>query len=173
MDLANLTDIFEGIDWGNAPSWVGSILTGLSLILAFRIILRDRKSAEREQAQCITLVWMTPDLEEGAGQYFIYNASDKPITSLRLFVKVMSPPSYDRRQTHTFGRDVLLPGERWMPSYPYQNAQAVIGELEFRDALRRDWSLDNDHNLQTVKPLSEREIRQAFKGAREENYDNA
>jgi hypothetical protein len=38
------------IDWGNVPSWFGSVLTGASLMLGFYILLRDRSKEEREQA---------------------------------------------------------------------------------------------------------------------------
>lgn len=40
----------RGLDWGNVPAWVASILTGASLLLGFYILLRDRRKEEREQA---------------------------------------------------------------------------------------------------------------------------
>lgn len=39
------------MDWGTVPAWVGSILTAGSLALGFYIILRDKKTAEKEQIQ--------------------------------------------------------------------------------------------------------------------------
>ncbi|WMN02160.1 hypothetical protein [Rhodococcus erythropolis] len=39
------------MDWGTVPAWVGSILTAGSLTLGFYIILRDKKTAEKEQIQ--------------------------------------------------------------------------------------------------------------------------
>ncbi|WP_143548831.1 hypothetical protein [Rhodococcus sp. ACPA1] len=39
------------VDWGNIPAWIGSILTGGSLLLGFYILLRDRWKEEKEQAK--------------------------------------------------------------------------------------------------------------------------
>lgn len=57
MDLADWQP-FGGhhVDWGNLATWFGALLTGLSLLLAFYIILRDRRRADRSQADQIACI---------------------------------------------------------------------------------------------------------------------
>ncbi|NHC12656.1 hypothetical protein [Motilibacter deserti] len=45
------------VDWGTVPAWVGSVLTGASLLLGFYILLRDRRNAEQEQARQVAYWW--------------------------------------------------------------------------------------------------------------------
>jgi hypothetical protein len=52
-----MTLAHSSIDWGNVPAWVGALLTSGSLLQAFYIILRDRRSSEALRArQIITRV---------------------------------------------------------------------------------------------------------------------
>lgn len=44
-------DDLSQVQWGPLSAWVGSLLTGLSLLLGFYILLRDRRKEERAQAQ--------------------------------------------------------------------------------------------------------------------------
>src|SRR5262245_22400358 len=45
------------VDLGNVPQWVAGVLSGVSLILALYIVLRDRRKAEREQAEQVVVSW--------------------------------------------------------------------------------------------------------------------
>src|SRR5712692_4417135 len=63
----------NSVNWGDVPAWAGAFLTSSSLILAFYILLRDRRTNERSQVERIG-VWATaPPLEliqsrnEGSG----------------------------------------------------------------------------------------------------------
>lgn len=41
------------LDWGNVPAWAGA----LSLLLAFRLFIRDRNTAERRQVDSVGVWW--------------------------------------------------------------------------------------------------------------------
>jgi hypothetical protein len=45
-----------GVDWGSVPVWFSVILSGASVLMALRIILRDRKNEERADAMKV-LCW--------------------------------------------------------------------------------------------------------------------
>ncbi|MCY0947834.1 hypothetical protein [Streptomyces antarcticus] len=66
----------SGVDWGIVPAWSSSILTSGSLALRFYILLRDRRKAERDEANLVTC-WL-----EGSGDgrtAHVLNASPRPI----------------------------------------------------------------------------------------------
>jgi hypothetical protein len=42
--------VASGVDWGNVPAWVGSVLSGMSLLLALLILLKDKRRYFRAQA---------------------------------------------------------------------------------------------------------------------------
>jgi hypothetical protein len=79
---------WEGIDWGTAPAWASSVLSGASLLLALAILVRDRKEKRRESADKLTS-WSTveaahDDDVDGPGYEYvlhvnIYNANDAPL----------------------------------------------------------------------------------------------
>jgi hypothetical protein len=50
MAEETMIDAHSSIQWGTLPAGIGTILTGLSLLLGFYIILRDRNKNVREQA---------------------------------------------------------------------------------------------------------------------------
>ena len=52
---------WQDIDWGNMPAWLGSVLTGGSLLLGFYFILRDRRRREETQASLISCYWFRTD----------------------------------------------------------------------------------------------------------------
>jgi hypothetical protein len=77
-------------DWGNVPSWLGAG----SLLLAFRIFLRDRANGERTQVDLVG-VWCIPKykwlnplgderIESGHLEWFIRNGSQLPVTVARV-----------------------------------------------------------------------------------------
>lgn len=79
----------SGIQWGDIATWVASILTGLSLLLGFYIVLRDRR--KEEEAHASQLVgWLdmfgsvVPHKTPKGERFFmcrvvIHNASNMPI----------------------------------------------------------------------------------------------
>jgi len=71
------------VDWGDAPTWLASILTGLSLLLGFSILRSDRQKEERRQANAIavgrgpttvTRVGSALDLREC--RFMVWNSSE-------------------------------------------------------------------------------------------------
>lgn len=77
-------------NWGNVPAWLGTV----SLILAFRIFLRDRGNAERKQIDqlgvwfdteyTIKAPWSEHSLEPVRIVAHVRNASDAPIEVAQL-----------------------------------------------------------------------------------------
>lgn len=90
-----IADAGAQLDWGSVPAWVGSILTGGSLLLGFSILLRDRRKGEREQAERI-VVWgshfthlvfpRASGIRHPAVNVYISNASEKPVVGTALLV---------------------------------------------------------------------------------------
>ena len=82
------------LDWGTVPAWVGSILTGGSLLLGFYILLRDRRNREIEQARQVsahlnflTLGKPPPGKENESGaQVTVYNSSSASIFDILGFL---------------------------------------------------------------------------------------
>src|SRR4051812_5495414 len=46
-----------GLDWGNVPQWVSGVLSGLSVLAVFYVILRDRRNRRREQMSQLIVRW--------------------------------------------------------------------------------------------------------------------
>ncbi|WP_326556525.1 hypothetical protein [Micromonospora sp. NBC_01796] len=72
------------VDWGNVPGWIGSA----SLLLAFRVFLRDRTAAERAQVDVVGIWWKTERefrftgesrVEEFRFKTYVRNGSDLPV----------------------------------------------------------------------------------------------
>jgi hypothetical protein len=95
MPLPDIGDIEWGsLDWGSVPAWVGA----LSLLLAFRVFLRDRSNAERAQVDLIgawgttqyEIKWPTDSrrVETAIARVFIRNASALPIEVERLSCRI-------------------------------------------------------------------------------------
>ena len=51
----------KSLDYGSVPAWIGA----LSLLLAFRIFVGDRRSADRSQADQVG-VWLKLEYERAA-----------------------------------------------------------------------------------------------------------
>jgi hypothetical protein len=105
-----------GLDWGNVPQWVSGILSSLSLLVAFYIILRERRKDESEQARKV-LAWLRtepvdsplripiPVWDLGGARYgelvtssvikiHIYNSSNAHVAALEAFVLPTSTSSF-------------------------------------------------------------------------------
>src|SRR5580658_3328827 len=49
-----------GLDWGDVPTWVGSVLTGVALLIAAFTYRKSVSDSQRDQAKAIT-VWVDED----------------------------------------------------------------------------------------------------------------
>ncbi|WP_327349690.1 hypothetical protein OG772_20635 [Streptomyces sp. NBC_01321] len=142
--------IAQGIDWGTVPAWFSAVLSGGSVLLAFYIILRDRKKAEQADAMKV-ICWV--HREEGR-VIRVINASDRSIHYVRGFDLIA------HREAHFatyFIADHVLPGEEvtkesesgidpekqdWMP-----------WAVEFRDSDGKAWVRDmHSGRLAEVRP---------------------
>lgn len=82
-------------DWGNVPAW----LSAGSLLLAFRIFLRDRSRADRAQVDAVGVWWKIKRETSFPGKQrnddiqirtFVRNASDLPIEASQIAWKIKS-----------------------------------------------------------------------------------
>src|SRR5450759_1590275 len=71
------------LDWGNVPAWTGSILTSLSLVLAFSILIRDRKRTTRNQIDRIG-VWTTHEHETHHWLLHVTNKSELQVHAIQV-----------------------------------------------------------------------------------------
>ncbi|MGW6268924.1 hypothetical protein [Streptomyces sp. NPDC055060] len=73
----------SGADFGDVPTWVGTLLTGGSLFLAFYIMLRDRRNAEQQEARKVALrVRLDTD---GVRLFSLHNGSDRTVDGIGIF----------------------------------------------------------------------------------------
>jgi hypothetical protein len=158
------------IDWGNAPAWVGSILTSVSVFLAIRLFIGERFKRERAQADMFS-VYLEKKYRKHRNKkvyesilVHMYNGSDAPIPRATLYIRTRvnsavasvvlqkaSSQSLDRSvpsKLH-FEQHVDLIGE---PPFP-PNARIYI---HMRDINGRVWR----KNMKTgrTKKLSEKYV---------------
>jgi hypothetical protein len=97
---------FDAAVWGTVAAWVGSLLSGFSVLLVLYVIYRDRLKDLQRQANDIS-VWKTTSLRVGDGNYAPYtltvtisNHSDRPVRtplaiarprSIKLLMKELDP----------------------------------------------------------------------------------
>jgi hypothetical protein len=79
--------------WGTVGQWAGSVLTGLSLILAFRILQINQEDKRRAQAMKVTFTQrlsarIDNDNLASSARGIIWNASDAPITGIYIGVEL-------------------------------------------------------------------------------------
>jgi hypothetical protein len=91
VDMPLLADMahYHGhrIDWGNVPAWAGAILTSGTLFVGFTVLRRDKRTAERVQADKI-ICWH--ELEHPHVKVTVLNASDQLIFRVR--VSILASP---------------------------------------------------------------------------------
>lgn len=156
----------SSVDWGNVPAWVGSILTGGSLLLGFYILLRDRRGRERQQAEQLGCFFVLVSRGEGppAVTAHLHNGSGLPIINPVLYgrPKFKAPDgdsvraSVERLPIRP-GRDGAIPEdpssapEFWqlMPDERVQIDIGLRGEvdqycitLDYWDARYRQWRIE-------------------------------
>ena len=98
---------FDPAVWGTVSSWVGALLTGLSVLAAAVYYIFDRQRDQRTQASSV-LVWLHPH-EHGPPYVKIQNLSGKPVFDHQCIV--VSKPE---RQI------AMLAGKGWTNSGPFK-----------------------------------------------------
>lgn len=121
------------LNWGDIPSGVGAVLTGLSLLIAAFSYRRSVKNSEMAQAELVTS-WIEND-DKGNAIIVVHNASNLPIYMLTAYLR--EPLEPDKR----FYIGTLLPNSKienetrvWMKS------ALPPDRVEFSDAAGRHWT---------------------------------
>jgi hypothetical protein len=114
--LVGMASGWMGLNWGDVPAWVGSILTGSSILIAsltYRRSVRDRRAEQldRERAQvAMVSTW----LEQGA-RLTVANASNSAVKLRVIFEDRLSGKpeiAYDELQIGPMG---AMTTERGLP----------------------------------------------------------
>ncbi|WP_127572621.1 hypothetical protein [Georgenia faecalis] len=129
----------QGIDWGSVPAW----FSAGSLILAWYVILRERREKRADQASRIS-AWVRTDPDDGSGKVCVRNGSTEMIT----FVRVVVTPRVTMEREPDWRR---YPPHLWRDVPPGETEERVTGastdewphvRLFFTDAGGRDWYRD-------------------------------
>ncbi|WP_203830963.1 hypothetical protein [Actinoplanes palleronii] len=152
-------------DWGNVPSWVGSLLTGSSLALASFTYSRtsgDRRrvleESERSQAARVSLWWINPR------KALVRNSNDVAVT-VQAFVEGTEDESPAAASEHLG----IGPGQTWSLLLPVSSSSAPTRvDLAIVDGYGRRWirrtggTLDritNEESLPALSPQAETPLR--------------
>lgn len=157
------------IDWGNAPGWVGTVLTSASLFLAISILRRDQKKGDRLKADAFVTWLDVVQLQDNTTSkpvitwritFNAYNAGDSPIAMASVFGKRYKNMVWiERLSPGSPENDALMPkvGGSFVRTFqhdPKHERYFVV----FRDATNRLYRRD----LRSGEYLSHRQIEQAY-----------
>jgi len=158
-----------GLDWGNVPAWVGSVLTGVALLVAANTYRKSVRDSERAQATKVT-VWT--GLTDEKETFSVKNGSDASIYSVAVYYRGGAKsargdmPYYAVRKESSglkgLGRWASIgPGEERSADLE-RNAisDPAIPWISFRDANGVDWIRDyrarlSRHSYKWVQSISE------------------
>ncbi|MDX6254228.1 MAG: hypothetical protein QOJ11_562 [Frankiales bacterium] len=131
-----------GWDWGTVPAWFGAG----SLLLAWYVIIRDRREKRRAQAVKVS-AWLEQEIaEDNIVHLVVRNASDEPISSVRVFVlpNAMAEAMKEAWHYPIMQRRVMPPGPA-SETHPVAPNERV--HLFFRDSFDRQWYRDPEGRL--------------------------
>lgn len=126
------------VDWGNVPAWVGSLLSGLSVILAISIIWRDRMQRIRSQAAKV-VIWEERN-ESGSSILYLRNTSDMPIFRLRLLIETKNRGKITSRLLSAYDADEVDPQGSVSTKIDARDSSAV--RVRFTGADNSVWERD-------------------------------
>jgi hypothetical protein len=161
-----------GLDWGDVPTWFGSVVTGGSVFLAALAYRRSVSDKERDQASQIgAWVALTTEAEQKRRVVRVNNASKGPIYEVIVrfpassdleipeliaggLVTLELPDNYPqvtRTQTRSVSTGVSLP---FVSIEASRAEETVLGEespeIQFRDAVGRWWRRDSTGRLSKI-----------------------
>lgn len=171
---AGFTSWLGTLDWGTVPTWVGSILTSISVFLALYILRQNQKDKKRE---LVNKVFARLEYRGRWGKVdrdmysvHVYNASDQPVPSVFLIIA----DKYEVHHEMYFADDdkknaILMPeasGEIEFAtddemSDGNMNANKGVIFLQIIDADNGEWYRD----LATRRYVSRRHVKRQMKGA--------
>ena len=156
---------WDAADWGTVPTWVGSILTSLSVMFALSIIVRDRNALKRA-AYDNFLTWTShADSEyDGNGELsyqlpiHVINNGTGPILYGLIYEKATNGVEkiHEDLKGGGFKHQVIEPNEKVeviMRYYKEHNPKKFT--LKFADARGQVWY----RNVLSNKRISDRKIR--------------
>jgi hypothetical protein len=134
------------VDWGDVPTWVGSIGTVLTLGVGLLLLMRELADRRREHAARV-MCW----IDHEAGKVLVRNGSDQPVT--RVMVALFAVPGHyvEPRTGHRDDpyvgdwawlgpgeeREMAPEGVEW-----YANLFPSQVRMEFTDTSVRRWLRD-------------------------------
>jgi hypothetical protein len=135
-----------GLDWGTVPTWVGSVLTGSSLLIAALAYRRGVREREFDQARKIS-AWYT---FERIAALHVVNHSEAAVYVVSAgrpndwkFLGVIPPGG---EETHN------LADPHYFAGADYLSAPSLF----FRDAVGRYWERNERGRLVRSYPVSDR-----------------
>ncbi|KXO99046.1 Uncharacterised protein (plasmid) [Tsukamurella tyrosinosolvens] len=153
------------IEWGTVGQWVGSFLTGGSLLLGYRILQINQADRRREQSSSVTFTVTTArdpvDDSIAVIRGSVFNHSELPIMYANVVIDVRELgaklPTFAVVPVPTEDEaPVLRPGStsKYRFEIPDRSMrpEEVEIRLEFVDASGRQWSRDTAGRLQAVEP---------------------
>ncbi|TQN43860.1 hypothetical protein FHU33_3328 [Blastococcus colisei] len=154
-----------GLDWGNVPTWIGTIVTSSFFTVA---ALSYRRSVlDRERAQASTVAaWIARRSGEDRTQHratgttdrvlLVHNGSDSPVSEVNVRVPGTALPYRLDQVPAKATSERELPRERAGMLIKFATGNVATGyevsggplpEVEFRDAAGRLWKRDKDGRL--------------------------
>ena len=134
-----------GLNWGDVPAWVGSVLTGVALLIAAITYRKSVHDSERAQASMVT-VWVQS--ASGAETVHVKNDSNSSVYAVTAYYGGES----GSKNTSPYYRDDLKKLGRWASVGPGEEKSAPykrnllfdpeIPSLYFRDSNGVDWIRD-------------------------------
>jgi hypothetical protein len=142
----DITDLVNSWNWGDVPTWLASVLTSASLLLALMLLASDRRTRARELAdQFITWPEIIHDLTNDRWLVRVNwaNAGAMPIlrpsVTQRLGGKLVGRGHLGEREGVTA---VVAPGvSDGRPLTPFEREPPVL-YVEFTDGRGHRWSRD-------------------------------
>ena len=145
---------WHSLNWGDVPTWVGSVMTGAALLVAAFTYRRSVHDGAREQAKAIT-VWVTGDSSTAEGQtVHVRNGGAAAAYSVAIYYLEQGrfPPDY-RSPYYLVGSTgtgfiklgtwaSLGPGEEKTAHLERGLSDPAIPWLYFRDSDGVDWIRD-------------------------------
>ena len=170
--LVGMANGWMGLNWGDVPAWVGSILTGSSILIAsltYRRSVRDRRveQLDRERAQAATIsTWF-----ESEETLIVANASNAAVKVRVLFEDRFSGKpeiAYSELQIGPMSRKAMEHG------WPYPYHRDMISDspgLLIVDAAGAFWRRHSSGKVQRLDEAGrnslERELELRFVTSRE------
>src|ERR1039457_1524586 len=162
---------WHSLNWGDVPTWVGSVLTGVALLIAAITYRKSIRESAREQAKSIT-VWVGEQAADLSYELQIKNGSNSAIYSAAVYYsrQVLVAPTYNSPYylaEHNAGGLIRIgrwasigPGESRTATFERTLSDPAIPWLYFRDADGIDWIRDyrarlTRHNYWLMRYISE------------------